>query len=197
VIEDRELFEQAVHRFAPTEPALERLLRRRDRKRRNQRIAAGVVGIAVALAVALTGASLIRSEPVPADQPSPVRNGEIVLVKGLFWRSDSDPELIAVDPGTGVVRSLVTCDQECGISPGAWSPGGSHLLYSSGGSLFELDMQTGSSRAVAAGRSVNGIVSPNGELMSTTWAGRPRPLRISSSSDATAAAVRGSGRWRG
>jgi hypothetical protein len=43
MIEERDLFERAVQRFAPTDDALERLLNRRDRKRRNQRIAAGAV----------------------------------------------------------------------------------------------------------------------------------------------------------
>lgn len=173
MIEDRDLFERAVQRFAPPDQALERLLNRRDRKRRNERIAAGTVGIAVALAVALTGASLIRSEPLPIDEPPvPVRNGEIVLVKGFFWRPNTDPELVAVDPATGTIRRLVTCDQECFFSHAPWSPSGTELLYSSGGSLYALDMEAGSSRAVVSGRSVNGIFSPDGERI-VSEGGRP------------------------
>jgi Tol biopolymer transport system component len=166
VIEERDLFERAVQRFAPTDDAFERLLSRRDRKRRNQRIAAGAVGLAAALAVALTGASLLRSEPIPGDRTPvlrPVRNGEIVMARGLFWDPETNPELIAVDPGTGAVRRLVTCDQECGFATDAWSPSGTELLYGSGGSLYALDMEKGSSRAVVSGRSGNGIFSPNGK----------------------------------
>jgi hypothetical protein len=47
MIDEREIVRVAVERLAPPEPSYERLVQRRDRKRRNQRIAAGVVGIAV------------------------------------------------------------------------------------------------------------------------------------------------------
>lgn len=166
MIDDRDLFERAVRRFAPPDDALERLLTRRDRKRRNQRIAAAVVSIVVALAVALAGAGLLRSERTPADQtprPLPVGNGEIVMVRGPFWDPDTEPEIVAVDPRTGNVRRLVTCDQQCNLSSDPWSPDGTELLYSSGGSLFSLDMGTVASRAVVSGRSGNAIVSPNGD----------------------------------
>jgi Tol biopolymer transport system component len=174
VIEERELFERAVQRFAPSDGSFERLLDRRDRKKRNQRIAAAAVGIAAALAVALTGASLLRSEPRPA-QPTPnppVGNGEIAMVRGLFWRTDTNPEIVAVDPGTGAVRRLVACDEECFVSQSAWSPNGTELLYSSGGSLYVLDVATGSSRAVVSGRSGEGIFSPDGKQI-VYDAGRP------------------------
>lgn len=174
MIEDRDLFERAVQRFVPPERSFDRLVDRRDRKRRNQRIAAGVVGIAVALAVAFTGAHLLRSESIPANEtPAPAaRNGELVLVKGSFWRPHTNPEIVAVDPDTGASRRLVTCDQECFVTPSAWSPSGTELLYSSGGSLYVLDMQTGTSRAVVSGRSGNGIFSPDGKQI-VYDAGRP------------------------
>jgi hypothetical protein len=47
MIDERERYERAFQQFQMTEPAWEILVDRRDRKRRNQRIAAGVVGIAV------------------------------------------------------------------------------------------------------------------------------------------------------
>jgi hypothetical protein len=65
VIDEREIVRVAVERLAPPEPAYERLVERRDRKRRNQRIAAGVVGIAVFVAavwIVTSGLSLDRSE---------------------------------------------------------------------------------------------------------------------------------------
>jgi len=45
-----ETLERVARRIPILEPACERMLRRRDRKRRNQRIAAGVVGIAIFVA---------------------------------------------------------------------------------------------------------------------------------------------------
>ena len=166
MIEDRDLFERAVQRFAPSEGSFDRLIALRDRKRRNQRIAAGVVGIAIALGVAFIGARLLRSESTPADwtpAPSSVRNGEFVMVRGTFWSPDTDPELIAVDPDSGAVRHLATCDQECGVLPGAWSPSGTDLLFSTGGRLRTLDMETGSSRSLVPGRAVGATFSPDGE----------------------------------
>jgi Tol biopolymer transport system component len=65
----RELLRRGVEGFEPMPDAFERVLIRRDRKRRNQRIAAGVVGIAVfvsAVWVVTTGGSLDRSETPPA-----------------------------------------------------------------------------------------------------------------------------------
>ena len=51
--------------FQAPEPSFEAFLRRRDRKRRNQRISAGVVGIAVFVAaiwIVTSGLSLDRTE---------------------------------------------------------------------------------------------------------------------------------------
>jgi Tol biopolymer transport system component len=47
---DQESIDRAAERFKVPDGALERLIRRRDRRRRNQRIASGVVGIAVFVA---------------------------------------------------------------------------------------------------------------------------------------------------
>ena len=165
MIEDRDLFERAAQRFAPPESSFDRLVARRDRKRRNERIGAGVVGItiAVALAVALGSVGLLRSgPPTPANQTAPPRSDEIVMMRGFAWRDDTNPELVAIDPGTGAVRTLVTCDQECGFSPFPWSPSGRKLLYSNGGSLFEFDFESEVSRSVVSGRAVGAIYSPDG-----------------------------------
>jgi hypothetical protein len=65
MIDERERFEEAFELFDRPEPAWDRLIRRRERKRRNQRIAAGVVGIAVFVAavwIVTSGLSLDRSE---------------------------------------------------------------------------------------------------------------------------------------
>jgi Tol biopolymer transport system component len=71
MIDERERYERAFQQFQMPEPAWDRLVGRRDRKRRNQRIAAGVVGIAVFVAAVwavTSGLSLGRSEKsvVPA-----------------------------------------------------------------------------------------------------------------------------------
>jgi Tol biopolymer transport system component len=63
--EHTKLFERAAARYEPPDLSMDGLLKRRDRKRRNQRIAAGVVGIAVFVAavwIVTSGLSLDRSE---------------------------------------------------------------------------------------------------------------------------------------
>src|SRR3989304_716830 len=82
--EHRDLFENVGERFAFPDQAFERLARRRDRKRRNQRIAAGAVGMGVFLAAvwivttggpfdrALTpGASVPATTPPSVTDPAP------------------------------------------------------------------------------------------------------------------------------
>ncbi len=71
--EYRSVLERAGSNFAPLDLELESLLRRRDRKRRNQRIAAGVVGIAVFVAaiwVVTSGLSLDRTQTPVAPRPA-------------------------------------------------------------------------------------------------------------------------------
>ena len=53
MIDEQQVFERVMRGFVPPDDSLERLVHRRDRKRRNQRIAAGVVGIAVFVAAVL------------------------------------------------------------------------------------------------------------------------------------------------
>jgi Tol biopolymer transport system component len=78
---DRASVERAAERFTVPEGAMDRLIWRRDRKRRNQRIAAGVVGIAVFVAavwIVTSGAWLDRSEtsvPAVSGTTGPVETG--------------------------------------------------------------------------------------------------------------------------
>ena len=61
----RELLRRGVEGFEPMPDALERVLRRRDRKRRNQRLAAGIVGLSLfvsAVWVVTSGGSFDRTE---------------------------------------------------------------------------------------------------------------------------------------
>jgi len=68
----RSLLERETRRFIQQEGAFERLTERRDRKRRDQRIRAGVLGLAIAIAVGWLAINAIRSTPpVPAVPPEP------------------------------------------------------------------------------------------------------------------------------
>jgi hypothetical protein len=94
VIDERELVERAVRALVREEPSFDDLIKRGNRKRRNQRIAAGVVGMAVFVAavwIVTSGLSFDRTEtpavPGPAEtgpaeteppygEPDVVRRGE-------------------------------------------------------------------------------------------------------------------------
>jgi hypothetical protein len=95
VIDEREIVRRAVEALDPPEPAFERLRHRRDRKRRNQRIKAGVVGIAVFVAavwIVTSVSSLDRSETtvVPAGEPVPI--GTVTQSgAGCALEIDTDP----------------------------------------------------------------------------------------------------------
>ena len=72
MIDEREVFEKSFRRYEPEGGSFERLVRRRDRKRRNQRIAAAVVGIAVFVAAVwiVTTAGSFDRTATPADKPT-------------------------------------------------------------------------------------------------------------------------------
>jgi WD40 repeat protein len=102
----RRLFEQ-IGELAPfPNEAFERMLRRRARRQRNQRITALVVGIAITIAIVIGGSVVLRSapEPQPADRTRIVHEGEVLEV-------DAD-RLVATDAATGDQRTLARC-QDC------------------------------------------------------------------------------------
>jgi Tol biopolymer transport system component len=123
--ETRELLERVGDRPPFPEDAFERMLGRRDRRRRNQRIAARTVGVAIAVVMILIATSVIRSSPpeVPAT-PTATRNGPIEVfgyVGGIreYGRHGLGPP-------------VVKCGgYKCtGIGGASWSPDGSRLAFS-------------------------------------------------------------------
>jgi len=72
MIDERERYERAFQQFRMPEPAWDRLVDRRDRKRRNKRIAAGVVGFAVFVAAVwiVRDVASLNSSRTPANQPT-------------------------------------------------------------------------------------------------------------------------------
>ena len=127
MIDERDLLERALHRFEPQPGLTDRVYRRRERKRRNQRIGAGALAIILALVsfVALTRA--FRTTERPADEPTPRPEGIFSEVGG--WIAYGDEEGIwAVNPTPG---GLPTDRVQLSDRPGepiAWSSDGSKLL---------------------------------------------------------------------
>ena len=107
----------------------ERLLDRRDRKQRNRRIRAGVLGIIVTLATAAVLARAMSSQHVPANppvEPTPAP----AAVSGALVYSSADGGIYVADPdGTNAV--MITPVDGCqGPYRGpSWSPDGRYLAF--------------------------------------------------------------------
>jgi Tol biopolymer transport system component len=145
VNETKELLRRGVGGFEPMPDAFERVLTRRDRKRRNQRVAAGVLGVAIAIGVGWLGINAIRSTaPMPggdgvSNVPPPPEGifsevgGWIVFQGGGALRAvapDGSEETVLVDE-----RKLTAQD---------WSPDGSRLLVTRWGESLSVIEPDGS-----------------------------------------------------
>lgn len=103
--EARELLERVGGRFAFPEHAFEGLQRRRDRKRRNQRLTAGVVGIAIFVTtvwLATTGGPLDRTHTpaatgptVPPASTQPTDSRLTRTVEGIAFSFSADHSWVA------------------------------------------------------------------------------------------------------
>ena len=139
--EYRSTLERELERLSPPRIPFDQLQRRRDRKRRDQRIRAGVLGLAVAIVMGWLGLNAIRSTPsIPAVDPTPTPIEDPHLVtptpspaRGTSLTLDK-PGLYFLDVLTGeatrLPKSVTDVAQaaydEAGYQP---SPEGSRLLF--------------------------------------------------------------------
>jgi len=99
MIDERRVFERVMRGFAPPNDSFERLVNRRDRKRRNKRIAAGVVGIAVFVAavwIVTSGLPFDRTEMPAVPGPAEIRpteTGELILSVSISGDAAAREEL--------------------------------------------------------------------------------------------------------
>jgi len=117
---EHDLVERAVLALEPEEPSFESLLVRRDRKRRNQRLAAGAVGLAIGIGVMVLASAFLRSaaDRETGEWPTPVvtstrivRPGEVLL--DPYASGDNPTYVIAADVATGAQRTVVGCKRGC------------------------------------------------------------------------------------
>jgi WD40-like Beta Propeller Repeat len=126
----KQMLQRARDRFEPPENVMSSLIRRRARKRRNQRIGAGALAIILALVsfAALTRA--FRTAERPADEPTPKPQGIFSEVGGWIAYGDKGG-IWAVDPTRpGDPNDRIQLSSERG-TPLAWSRDGSKLLIQS------------------------------------------------------------------
>jgi Tol biopolymer transport system component len=175
---DQELLDRAdraARRIALPEGRFDDLLRRRDRKRRSQRIAAGIVGIAVFVAavwIVTSGGAFNRTQPAIQPTPSPTaipgyhHNGEILVLKdGAF--TQIDPVTGKVVTGNGMELPVAHA-----VSDFAWSPDGMDLAYATNGHVQVVDVATGASREIMSGAAHGSLAwSPDGSRIAVAHDG--------------------------
>jgi Tol biopolymer transport system component len=104
---------------------------RRQRKRRNQRLAAGALGVSIALAVALIASQIALERERTGDAPTD-RNGIIAFQgdRGLFL---SDPDGTSyhktMQPPDPPGECLVDRAHPCNFEGLSWSPDGAQLAF--------------------------------------------------------------------
>jgi WD40-like Beta Propeller Repeat len=137
MISERDLLEQALSRFEPEPGLTERIYRRRDRKRRNKRLAAGVVGIAVFVAsiwIVTTGGPFDRAATpaVPGGETGPTEVTEVTPPVSAVGPVPETDYLLDLDTGemtplpNGIAGSADAFSTPQGY---AVSPDGSRLAY--------------------------------------------------------------------
>jgi Tol biopolymer transport system component len=138
----RDVLERGLREFRAPKLPYEAILQRRDRHRRNQRIAAGVVGLAIGIAAILVGARAFQADrTTPANPEPPLKHN------GVIAFPDGDT-LTLFDPRTGISSSLSLRTGRGGYNVGelTWSPDGSKLAYWTGqpirGTVRVLDLET-------------------------------------------------------
>ena len=129
----RDVLERLGDRAPMPEPAFDRILRRRDEKRRNKRISAGVAGLTVsaALVLALTQVSVDRGA-TPVEIPTPLpSNGWIAYTAEPGNHASGAPRYIYLAGEGLAARRIVGSDGDGLIRRcPAFSPDGSMLAYS-------------------------------------------------------------------
>src|SRR5436190_11261312 len=110
----------------------ERLLGRRERKRRNRRIRAGAVGVIVALATGIVLVRSLTSDRIPADRPVQPRPAPAVS-GALAYALDGD--IYVADPDGSNAVKIADGRPDCAghseywAEGSMWSPDGRYLAY--------------------------------------------------------------------
>jgi Tol biopolymer transport system component len=106
------------------------LERRRDRRIRNQRIGAAVMGLAIGLVAVWWGVQAIRSAPIPAERPdeTPVAPR---AAREVLWYAGEDGDLLAVDAVTSEERVLVDGSSPFGFRTATPSSDGQWVAFES------------------------------------------------------------------
>ncbi len=169
--DDRSTLERELARLSPRQIPFDQLVRRRERRRRDERIRAGAVGLAVAIAVGWSWVHAVQSPSRPAGGSTTPPSGphEFVRQSGEFLRStfDGPGDLVAVDPATGQSRVIVERQYvPRTIDMAKWSPDGTSVAYDTGFGTELWVAESGRQPRRVAAHVRNWTWSPTGEQLS-------------------------------
>lgn len=161
------LIEREMQEIRPAGYSIADVARRRDQRRRNQRIGSAIVALAIAVVPiggALWGLGRIRSN-VPAE-PGSARNGRIVFVSP--GDSGPDDRLYTVAADGSDLRQLADVHAEYP----AWSPDGSRVAFDDG-SIIAFRDWTGAQGHIyilnADGTGLTQVTSGEGAEFTPAW----------------------------
>ena len=177
MIDEHDLFDRAIGRFPPPSGSFDRLVRRRDRKRRNRRITAAVLafGIFVAM-VAYLGASIHGRTSEPATPaPLPIGWFDVTLADPFYLNA-----VAAADAGFVAVG-----ERDQPVEGGTWDPvlfspdGRSWSPVTCAGSAILSDVISGGPGFIAVGMDGTGadfgaFYSSDGRTWTQAEVARPR-----------------------
>lgn len=135
----RSVIERSLTRVGSESYTLESFYRKRDRMRARQRFTAGIVGLSIAIVIAVVGSAILRAStedlPVGRKGPQILRDAEVLQVENQFGDSAT---FVATDLETGTQRFLHRCavpsgDPNCGyIDEFALSAEGGWIAWEQG-----------------------------------------------------------------
>jgi Tol biopolymer transport system component len=125
-----DLLERAMRLFPAPERGLEQVRRRQERRQRNRRLGASVIGLVIALGLIVGAAAVIDSEPRPAHSgptgPHPsTASPTIAFTAWDVPGGDPNDEQVFVARPDGTVTQITHGDNHRAVT---WSPDGSRLL---------------------------------------------------------------------
>jgi Tol biopolymer transport system component len=166
MIDERELFERAIHGFTPPERSFERQVALRHKKQTKRRIAGGFVAFAIALSGFLLAAKVMSASPMSEPADGSVRSSlssagiEIRTLASLgipsegthdfrfsrdgsyvaFMQPDEQgiDQMFVMDANGGGVRQITSQRPHSDV---AWSPSGTSFTYISGfGRIYVVNL---------------------------------------------------------
>jgi WD40 repeat protein len=181
--ERRSVIERGLAHAGSESYTLESFYRRRDRKRARKRFAAGIVGLAIAIVMAVVGSAILRSAPEDKDvgtkAPRILREGEVLQVVDEYGASAT---FVATDLETGTQRLVHRCavpsgDPYCGFIPEfALSAEGGWLAWEQacgGGGTVPCTSGLWVGGADASTSLVTSSAHPHGSYRGWIWAWSP------------------------